>query len=234
MKRALILLFPALLSSCSLATDPDRHTTGAPVSAENFCDEYANTVCAANIACCATPTDGCLTVVRTVCMLYGPAIQSDLTGFNPRRAGRYLADYRERASTCDPSVSEVLDIRHTMRALFDGTRAAHERCDPTGTLDVVPFASCLGDLECQLTISRTFECAEPGTQGDPCISYLSCAEGLTCLDAATGSPGHCDQPLGDGMACTDNNQCASLRCSASHGNTCQPRTVESAYCSADP
>jgi hypothetical protein len=164
-----------------------------------------------------------------------PALGTPITGYNPRRAGLYLAEVRSLTQMCDVGAVQVLDLRNAIDSVLDGTRARGEECSTDGGApDIAGFTSCQRGLACTLDLDGRWICSSPAEEGEACPSPVSCAAGLTCLGLAGSPLGTCGPPIPDGMPCGADSDCASLRCSPSNDNTCQPQTVESTFCGGDP
>jgi hypothetical protein len=54
-------------------------------------------------------------------------------------------------------------------------------------------------------------CAPPAQLGESC-DFARCVSGLACRTDASASPAKCGQPLPDGAACVDRNDCVSGYC----------------------
>ncbi|HHH29642.1 MAG TPA: hypothetical protein ENK57_15025 [Polyangiaceae bacterium] len=213
----------AALCGCSVVNDPNDHAA-EPVPLLDFCQDYAQVVCDGIEGCCRelapSAAESCLQDAAVICTSsFGTYLGDPRTGYDPEEAGRALAMGRVLADRCssDSSFLEWMLGGGALAGLV-GTVPAGGRCErasvPMGDPDIARFYSCEDGLACRRMSEgggETWRCAERVGQGEPCVLFVDCAPGLTCLpdDSMTRV---CQPRLAAGMECGDGERCQSLLC----------------------
>jgi hypothetical protein len=189
-----------------------------PIALEDFCAEYAQTLCDAAERCdCLSDLEKtyCPTFLASECQddVVAP-VQSGTRAYDAAAAGHCLAGYRAVLANC----------------AIDENDALPDDCDRM-LVGLTPAGQgCESDSDCQpgLACHESACTAMPGA-GDACLEQIYCAEDLFCAEA-----GVCATPRGRGGACPEGGEaCADDLYCDSVTETCQPPLGEGDSCAAD-
>lgn len=239
--RGRLLALALVLSGCSFVNDPASHQGGAaPIEPVDACRRLAELQCDGYFDCCSTAADRtdqlymqCVEQARVKCTNdFGKLVVDDRTGYDPVVAGAVIAEGRGYVDRCDPDIVEWFTNRTGLQHVLTGTVEGGHSCTPRDTnltsFDQAALLSCLGpDQACVASSLNDWVCRQRAPEGERCILYWDCVDGLRC-DWSRLS-GTCAQRVPDGGACASGPDCTSLVCAS---NLCVPRTQDSVYCGA--
>ena len=214
--RVVVLSVAALAPGCG----GGGSSGGASIPIDQLGDELAAAYCHKMLMCCnaselasmnATTLDeaGCRAYMADFFAGKVTVTQADVD------AGRVVY-HGDRARACIDRVAAlacpqwVADDRllrfAECQTIVEGTLATGAACT---TGDQCSSGHC-GDSTGALV------CTAPAQLGDSC-DFARCVPGLACRTDASAAPRMCGQPLADGAACADSQDCASSFCITATG-----------------
>jgi hypothetical protein len=211
------------------------------VAAGTVCARLSDLQCKAEASCCKAPNrsvDACKAAMAQKCAsLYLDQVsKSSVSGYSPHTAGLAMAEFQQRAATCDPTVVAWGASASGLRGIFPGTTSPGADCTPQSLLDAGDVAAHLmacnspADNACLPGIGK-WSCAPRAGVGGACFSDTNCQDGLRCDNPQTTLVGAvCKGRMALGASCTTGSQCASLVCK---GAVCVPADVQAVYCLSD-
>jgi hypothetical protein len=211
------------------------------VPAGTVCARLSQLQCEAEAVCCKAPgrtVDACKIAMAQKCAtLYLDQVSKNpVSGYAPHTAGVAMAEFEQRAATCDPTVVAWGASVSGLRGIFPGTESSGADCTPKNLLDQSDAASHLmacknpADTACLPSLA-TWKCTSRANAGGACFSDVNCQDGLYCDNPQTALVGAtCKARKATGTSCTAGTQCASLVCK---GSVCVAADVQAVYCLTD-
>lgn len=204
----------SLLFGCVVANDPAPYQQ---VHVGDFCRELSEVLCEAYDSCCNMPTMtfDCVGTYRTPCeQELQPIFEDPRTGYDREIASEVLAEARDYIRgrnghpACDLELADWYADRAGFSRFLTGTVPAGGDCSPADWTDGAAFLSCEGVAQACIAELITMEgvCEPKHREGEPCLTYLDCRDGLGC------SGGQCRARAAVGQPCLTETDCESLVC----------------------
>ena len=201
------------------------HNDPTPITSGQFCDKYAEEVCAAVSPACLEQVATCTTIQHAQCAASAQQAVGQFRDFVPNNAEACLRKVNEVYGKLNQGLvalkaTDIQAMNATCDRVYEGSSPANGPC--------AADADCLGNLICDKGYCGTRSYV---AQGAGCANVgETCQQGSYCGQNAAGLR-ICIARLGLQNACDENNPCLeSLRCSA---GVCQSRLDISEPCTAD-
>lgn len=225
--------------------DAGGGTSGTSVAIENVpagavCARLSELQCEAEASCCKSPGHSvqvCKTTMAKKCaeVYLDQVSSSSLSGYSPRATGLAMAEFQQRAVTCDPSIVAWGASVSGLRGIFPGTQSQGTDCTPKSLLDggdaAAHLMACRNPAETACLPGNTWKCMPRSSAGGACFSDTNCQDGLYCDNPQTALVGAtCKARKALGASCRTGSQCSSLVCK---GAVCVSADSQTVYCLND-
>ena len=246
-----VLICLASLIGCAKSHDvgrsPDREADEPRVQVDAvgpLCTRLAEIDCEAEQRCCSKvmrSRENCQTELSQSCAqtVYLDQIAAEgATAFDADAAERAFLELEDRASQCDVGILKWLPSEEGLRSIFRGSRAAGERCNPSGGVTGSPAGVAAALSTCSHAdglaclpkgLLGEWNCAAKQPAGQSCVTDDNCADNGACNNFEQAALGVCVERLPLGAACAFDAECESLFCDS---DECAEPDADAVYCLA--